>query len=85
MQFKPDRKTAARLVGNIAGTVFTLGDNVYPKAPAHSSATATISPGASTKKHEARSRRPGLRNPRGEALLRLLRMAGGKPTRLLLI
>ncbi len=29
-EFKPDRKTA-RLVGNIAGTVFTLGDNVYPE------------------------------------------------------
>jgi acid phosphatase type 7 len=28
--FKPDRKTA-RLVGNIGGTVFTLGDNVYPE------------------------------------------------------
>jgi hypothetical protein len=28
--FKPDRKTA-RLVGNIPGTVFTLGDNVYPE------------------------------------------------------
>jgi hypothetical protein len=28
--FKPDRKTA-RLLGKIGGTVFTLGDNVYPK------------------------------------------------------
>jgi hypothetical protein len=27
--FKPDRKTA-RLLGKIQGTVFTLGDNVYP-------------------------------------------------------
>jgi hypothetical protein len=43
--FKADRKTA-RLLGRISGTVFTLGDNVYPE---HNSASATTAPGASTR------------------------------------
>ena len=80
-EFKPDRKTA-RLVGNIAGTVFTLGDNVYPEGTSAQFRNC-YDLNLGQVQRSARGPQPATRTtkPRGEALLRLLRMAGGKPTR----
>src|SRR5215218_6573428 len=48
-EFNQDRKTA-RLVGRIPGTVFTLGDNVYPEGTRKQFRDCSNPPWANTKK-----------------------------------
>ena len=70
--FSADYATA-KLLGRIPGTVFTLGDNVYPSGSRAQFRDCYGPPGASTRSAPSPRRATKTTNPRGQAILRLLR------------
>jgi hypothetical protein len=73
--FKQDRKTA-RLLGKIPGTVFNLGDSAYPDGIREQFRNCYHPTWGKYKKaHQTHGWQPRVQHLRGEALLRLLRMA----------